>query len=222
MKYRAIYEARREAACGCRPEVPAPLPTGRTPWPGEGVRVRVATPTVVTDRESADKPLVDIDSDQGLGTGCRPWLKVSRDEKAFEACMAIAEKIGPIDTPAKAFKILKEAIGSEDQEVFGAMYLDTHLYVRGLAETGRGEYDAVMAPIKPTLRLAMADGITGLLCFHCHPTLYSEPSESDKAVTKAFEDACATLDLFFVDHIIVGGHKEFFSFADAGLLKDPK
>ena len=154
--------------------------------------------------------------------GCRPWLKVERDEKKFEACMAIAEKIGPIDSSKRAFEILKEAIGSEDQEVFGGMYLDTHLYLRGLAETGRGEFDAVMAPVKPTLRLAMLDGITGVLIFHCHPTLYSQPSDSDKQVTKAFEEACATLDLFFVDHIIVGGKKEYFSFADEGLLKESK
>jgi DNA repair protein RadC len=163
--------------------------------------------------------LVDIDSDKGLGGGCKPWLKVSRDQEAFEACMAIAEKIGPIDTPKKAFEILKEAIGAEDQEVFGAMYLDTHLYLRGLAETGRGEYDAVMAPLKPTLRLALAEGITGVLVFHCHPTLYSQASDSDIEVTKMFEKACATLDLFFVDHLIVGGRKEFFSFADEGYLK---
>jgi len=182
--------------------------------------------------------------EKGVGDACRPWLKVERDEVRYEACMRIAEDLGPIDSSKKAFEILKKAVGSEDQEVFGAMYLDTHLYLRGLAETGRGEIDSVMAPIKPTLRVAMAlnrqltsndklrprdkeilkhsveDGITGVLIFHCHPTLYSRPSDSDKDVTRAFEEACPLLDLFFVDHIIVGGQKEFFSFADAGLLQD--
>jgi DNA repair protein RadC len=152
---------------------------------------------------------------------------VERDEPKYEACMALSEKIGPIDSPKKAFAFLKQAVGVEDQEVFGALYLDTHLYIRDFAETGRGEVDAVMAPIKPTLRiatlrLAMDDLATGLLIFHCHPTLYSQPSDADKDVTKSFEEACDTLDLFFVDHMIIGGMKEYYSFADAGLLKPPK
>jgi len=217
-RYEAIYEARRDRS-RVRPVEPA-----RVVWPGMDVSgsrfANLSAPRA--RREEHQTPRVDIDSDKGLGVGCRPWLKIERDEKKFEACMAIAEKIGPIDTSKRAFEILKEAVGSEDQEVFGAAYLDTHLYLRGLAETGRGEMDAVMAPVKPTLRLALQDGITGVLIFHSHPTLYSKPSDSDKQVTKAFEEACVALDLFFVDHIIVGGWKEYFSFADEGLLKDPK
>jgi len=219
-KFDAIYESRRRAsaACGCQ-KTPQGEPPPRVVWPGESGRLVGASRGVELRQERSE---VDIDSPKGLGSQCRPWLKVERNEKYFEACMAVAEKIGPIDSSKKAFQILKEAIGSEDQEVFGGMYLDTHLYLRGLAETGRGEFDAVMAPLKPTLRLAMSDGITGLLIFHCHPTLYSQPSDADKGVTKAFEDACGTLDLFFVDHLIIGGHKEYFSFADEGLLQDPK
>jgi DNA repair protein RadC len=215
--YDAIYESRRRAsaACGCqKPQQAAPA-DGRVVWPGE-----MGAPRGRSERD--ERTSVDIDSAKGLGSGCRPWLKVERNEKYYEACMAIAEKIGPIDSSKKAFQILKEAVGSDDAESFGAMYLDTHLYLRGLAETGKGEYDAVMAPLKPTLRLAMQDGITGLLIYHCHPTLYSQPSDADKGVTKSFEDACVTLDLFFVDHLIIGGHKEYFSFADEGLLQDPK
>lgn len=152
------------------------------------------------------------------GAKCKPWLKVERDEAAFESCMAIAEKLGPIDGPKKAFEVLKESIGSEDQEVFGALYLDTHLYLRGFAETARGEIDSVMAPIGPTLRLAIAEGAQGILIFHCHPTLYTEPSEGDIEVTKAFAKACSAVNIFLADHIVVGGRKNFYSFADHGYL----
>jgi DNA repair protein RadC len=247
-----LYEARRAAAtaagCGCPRQE---SPEGETPdaWPPSNPII-VDAQRRAQARAGAGPEGRSIEQagsgPKGVGAACRPWLKVERDEVRYEACMAVAEGIGPIDSSKKAFEILKKAIGSEDQEVFGAMYLDTHLYLRGMAETGRGEIDSVMAPIKPTLRVALAldrqekalrgksmrprdkevlklateDGITGVLIFHCHPTLYSRPSESDKHVTRSFEDACPLLDLFFVDHIIVGGQKEFFSFADAGLLRD--
>ena len=150
---------------------------------------------------------------------CRPWLKVERDQPRYEACMKIAEQIGPVDSSRKAFRLLGEALGREDQEVFGAMYLDTHLQIRGLAETGRGEMDAVMAPISPTLRLAVAEGSQALIIFHVHPTLYVKPSQADVEVTRAFAQACRTLHMLLVDHIIIGGQNRYFSFADAGYLE---
>jgi hypothetical protein len=222
----AIYASRRDAACGCGKAPGGAAPTEEIPIATLAQR---ATSPIARPRAGATlkRPCalhpklpagLDTKGEPGLGGACRPWLRVERDEKHFEACMAIAEKIGPIDSPKKAFEILKEAVGSADAEVFGGMYLDTHLYLRGLAETGKGEYDAVMAPIKPTLRIAIAEGTTGLIVFHCHPTLYSQPSDADIEVTKSFQAACEALDLFFVDHIIIGGHKEFFSFADEGYL----
>lgn len=175
MRFEGLYEARRQRACGDKPDAPP--------------------------------------------AACKPWIKVERDEVRYEACMKIAESIGPVDSARKAFALLGPALGREDQEVFGAMFLDTHLQIRGLAETGRGEMDAVMAPIAPTLRIAILEGAQGVLIFHTHPTLYVEPSEADIATTAAFHEACRTVNLFLVDHIIIGGEGRYFSFDEAGFFK---
>jgi DNA repair protein RadC len=157
--------------------------------------------------------------DEPPPSACKPWLKVERDEKRYEACMAIAEKIGPINVSKKAFSIISAAVGAEDQEVFGALYLDTHMQVRGLAETGRGEIDATMAPLIPTLRIAIETGAQGLIIFHTHPTLYVEPSEADVEVTHQFDKACRTVGLMLADHLIIGGRGRYFSFLDQGILQ---
>ena len=167
----------------------------------------------------ADKSSAPAAPDKGGEGGCRPWLKVERDEKRYEACMRIAEKIGPVDSSKKAHALLADALGAEDQEVFGAMYLDTHLQIRGFAETGRGEIDAVMAPIAPTLRLAVVEGAQAVIIFHTHPTMLTQPSDGDRAVTAAFDEACRTLNLLLVDHLIIGGRNRYYSFLDAGELK---
>jgi len=150
---------------------------------------------------------------------CRPWLKVERNEAYYEACMAIAEKIGAIDHSRKAFEVLRAAVGQEDQEVFGALYLDTHNQIRGLAETARGEIDSVPAPIVPTLRIAIAEAATSLVVFHTHPTLYAQPSDADVATTLAFDEACSKVNLLLMDHLIIGGQRGYYSFLDHGVLK---
>lgn len=152
------------------------------------------------------------------GAPCRPWLRLLRDEKSYEACMGVARKLGPVDGSLAAFRFISAAVGSEDQEVFGALYLDTHMQIRGLAETGRGTIDSVQAPIGPTLRIAVTTGAHAIVIFHCHPTLIVTPSEGDKEVTKAFKQAAETLDILLADHLIIGGRKRYYSFADAGKL----
>lgn len=191
MKLEAIYEARARE-CGCKDAVAARAP-------------RAADPEPLPEPGPAPIPVTPA-------TGCKPWLKVERDEARYEACMKIAEAIGPIDTPERAFEILSEAMGSEDQEVFGVLLLDTHLQIRGLAETGRGEMSSVQAPIVPTMRIAVAEGAEAIVIWHLHPTLYTKPSDADIEVTRSFYKAAKALNILLVDHVIVGGKKGFYSF----------
>ena len=153
------------------------------------------------------------------GSACRPWLRLLRDEKAYEGCMAVARQIGAIRTSRQAFRFICAAVGQEDQEVFGALYLDTHLQIRGLAETGRGTLDSVQAPIGPTLRLAIETGAHAMVIFHCHPTLLVDPSQGDRDVTAAFKKACEAVEILLADHLIIGGQERYYSFVDAGALK---
>jgi DNA repair protein RadC len=156
------------------------------------------------------------------GSKCRPFLKVEKDAEKFAACNALADELGEINTPKKAFQIIDDAIGAEVNEVFGVMMLDIHLRFKGLAETGRGEAASVMAPLQPTLQIALASGANAIVIMHVHPSgIEAEPSDADKETTEAFAEACEVLGLPLIDHVIVGGSarkRSYFSFAEAGLL----
>lgn len=156
------------------------------------------------------------------GSACRPFLKIEKDADKFAACNALADEIGPLNTPKKAFKLIEQAIGNEVNEVFGFVSLDLHLRMKGVAETGRGEPSSVMAPLKPTLQMALADGAHCIILFHCHPSgVEAEPSEADEETTEAFVRACEVIELPLLDHVIVAGtskKRSYFSFAEAGLL----
>jgi DNA repair protein RadC len=158
----------------------------------------------------------------GRGSKCMPFLKVEKDAEKFAACNALAEKLGPIDTPKKAYQLLMDAIGDEVNEVFGLVTLDLHLRLKSIAETGRGEPSAVMAPMIPTLQAALIDGAHAVILHHVHPSgIEAEPSDADKETTEAFVEAFDTVGVILIDHLIVGGDikkRSYFSFLEAGLL----
>jgi hypothetical protein len=214
VKYEALY-ADRAASCGCKkpPQgggfLARHLAGLDAEVPARGRRGRPSPPRAAASATST------------AGT-CRPYLKLVKDIPAAEACRALADEIGPIDTPKKAYKILKEAIGDEVQEVFVVLTLDVHNGLLGIAQTGAGNIDSTPAPIIPTLRVAVMEGATSIVIAHVHPAGgETGPSEADEEVTKVFETACEQVDLLLLDHVIVssGG---YFSFLEDGKLGDLK
>jgi DNA repair protein RadC len=156
------------------------------------------------------------------GSKCRPFLRVEKDPQLFAACNAIADEIGPLDDPERAYRLIEQVIGNEVNEVFGLVTVDLHKRMKSIAETGRGEPASVMAPMVPTLQAALIDGAYGVIIFHVHPSgVEAQPSKADKDTTKAFAKAFDTVGVFFIDHIIVGGdveHRSYYSFVEAGAL----
>jgi len=156
------------------------------------------------------------------GSKCRPFLTIKKDDEKFAACNALADEVGPLNTPKKAYRIIEEAIGDEVNEVFGLVTLDLHLRMKSVAETGRGEPAAVMAPMVPTLQTALMDGAHAVIIFHVHPSgIEAKPSQADKDTTKSFVKAFETVNVIFMDHIIVGGdikNRSYYSFAEAKAL----
>lgn len=196
------------SACACR------APVRRPPRLVRGV-AEYARP----ERPRGTEPVILVGKP---GSKCRPFLKIEKDAEKFAACNALADELGEINTPKKAFQIIDDAIGAEVNEVFGVMMLDIHLRFKGLAETGRGEAASVMAPLQPTLQIALASGANAIVIMHVHPSgIEAEPSDADKETTEAFAEACEVLGLPLIDHVIVGGSarkRSYFSFAEAGLL----
>lgn len=159
----------------------------------------------------------------GKGSLCQPFLTLWKDAKRFAACNTLADQIGPIDSPEKAYGLIEDYLGAQVNEVFGLITLDLHSRMKSIAETGRGESAAVMAPMIPTLQVALIDGAHSVILWHCHPSgVEAEPSDADKETTEAFVDAFEQVgDIVLLDHLIAAGdsrNRSFFSFADAGLL----
>jgi DNA repair protein RadC len=64
-------------------------------------------------------------------------------------------------------------------------------------------------------------GVAAVILAHNHPSGETNPSNSDRAVTKKLQTALEAIDVEVLDHIILGhdqGHDQHFSFSDHHLL----
>lgn len=214
----------RHRGCGCHEPAHARVVAERTVQRGRIGMPRALTRAAESVRGRIHRPreVEPVILAGGPGSKCRPFLKIEKDADRFAACNALADELGPLNDPKKAFRLIEDAIGDEVNEVFGLVTLDLHLRMKSVAETGRGEPTSVMAPIVPTLQAALIDGAHAVIIFHCHPSgIEAKPSEADKETTEAFDEAFDVVNVGLIDHIIVGGdnrRRSYYSFLEDDAL----
>lgn len=104
------------------------------------------------------------------------------------------------------------------QEHFVALFLDSkNLAIEAIA--WQGTIDTGPVYVREVLRAALILGAPSIVVFHNHPSGDPEPSLCDREITKALLFACKTLEIKFLDHIIIG-RQGYYSFADKGLIQD--
>jgi hypothetical protein len=137
---------------------------------------------------------------------CLPWVRVTRDPERYEACLAKARKIGPIDNAHKVYDLLAPALEKEDVEVLVVVLLDVRRQLRGVSEVHRGQRSRVSVGVSDVMRIVIATGAEGFVCVHQHPSGNAGPSEADIELTKSINDACQPFgkDITFLGHVVIG------------------
>lgn len=111
------------------------------------------------------------------------------------------------------FKYLAQA----DQESLWILGLSTKNKVMCKELIALGGLDTcVVYPRVICKRLIMSDSCSVIL-IHNHPSGQPEPSNDDIRLTTAVKDACKTLDIRVLDHLIVG-EGTYFSFREKNLI----
>lgn len=149
---------------------------------------------------------------------CLPWVRIQRDPATFTKCLAEARALGPINNSKQVADLFRKEGLSQDQEVFYVLLLDTQRQCRGVGEISRGARDRVQTPIPDILRLPIVDGAMGFVVVHNHPSGKVQPSEADKEITKAINEAAHAVGVHLFDHVIIGTDKHY-SFYDSRKIK---
>jgi DNA repair protein RadC len=118
------------------------------------------------------------------------------------------------NNPTAVGNFLKHAIGKQDREVFGVLFLDTQHHKIAYEELFQGTIDAAAVYPREIVRRALMLNASALVLAHNHPSGDSDPSVADIVLTKKIIDACKTVDLRVLDHIVVG--KVPYSMAENG------
>ena len=80
-----------------------------------------------------------------------------------------------------------------------------------------GGVSGTVVDTKIILKHAIEILASGIIAVHNHPSGNLQPSEADRKITRTLKDAAKLLDIHLIDHLIIGD-KNYFSFADEGIL----
>jgi DNA repair protein RadC len=122
----------------------------------------------------------------------------------------------PLSRPAEVARYLHLRFWARDQEVVGALYLDSRNRLLGDRELFRGTLDRAVADPREVLKEALLRGAAAMILFHTHPSGDPSPSESDLAFTRRLKEAAEILGLRLADHLILGAAGRWVSLRQRG------
>lgn len=127
--------------------------------------------------------------------GKRPQIKISKD----------------------IYDIFRHVNANSPHEEMWALFLDHSNKVLGKFQVSIGSAKATLFDVKKVLKEALLRSAEGVALCHNHPSGALIPSGQDQNLTSSFAKACKTMDLRFLDHIIIST-EGYYSFADEGKL----
>jgi len=145
------------------------------------------------------------EANESLAEAPRP-MHVEIPPDAYAQWVAFGDKIGPVDTTEKIYRLLSPEVRKYDQEVFLVVVTDLHFKLRSVTEVGRGERSSVGVGIEEVMRAAlMTPGGAHFMCAHNHPSSKCSPSKADRDLHASIEEAAKSYaSLTYLDHVVIG------------------
>lgn len=124
-----------------------------------------------------------------------------------------------IKSAKDCYKYLKNKLSFLDQEHFVAIYLSINNKVILDKTISIGTSNKMITDPKDVIKWGIKVSAYGVIISHNHPSGDVIPSNEDIMFTHSLEQACKTVDLIFIDHIIVGKNK-YFSFKQKSIFNE--
>ncbi|HNS18806.1 MAG TPA: JAB domain-containing protein [Bacteroidales bacterium] len=131
------------------------------------------------------------------------------------------KEVPKISSSMDAVSYLRSVWGRriEHVEEFLILCLNRANLVLGYARISRGGLHDTVADPKVIFQVALKANASSLILCHNHPSGNTEPSESDKALTKRLVEAGKVLEIQVLDYVILTWDS-YFSFADEGIFPE--
>lgn len=120
-----------------------------------------------------------------------------------------------IHSSADIFRMMRPRIGHLPHEEIWAMLLNRRHECVKYIQLSKGGMSATVFDVRLLLRQALLENASAVVLCHNHPSGALVPSDQDDRITRRCKEACATLDLRLLDHLIVTSHNTgYYSYAD--------
>jgi DNA repair protein RadC len=127
-----------------------------------------------------------------------------------------------VNSSVDVYELLGHELSRAEQEVLVVLGLNHRNRVVGAVEVARGTPTKVCVGLPDILRAALILGACGVILVHNHPGGDPGPSSEDIELTKRVGEACKTIGIHLVDHVIIAGLPTAYpcaSFLDLRLLR---
>lgn len=112
-----------------------------------------------------------------------------------------------------AVEVAAQNLRTLDHEELWVAYLNKDNVVVSFEMVFKGSLDAVSISHRHIIAKALSKNASNLILFHNHPSGSPTPSISDINQTRMLTNACKTMEMLLLDHIIIGSGS-YYSFAD--------
>lgn len=106
----------------------------------------------------------------------------------------------------------------EPVEVFRVLLLDSKNQFLHFEDISRGSLSTSVVHPREVFWSAVHHRAAAIICLHNHPSGHPAPSREDRECTNRICSAGRILGIRVLDHIIIG-ERDYFSFADSGILE---
>lgn len=165
-----------------------------------------------------DKSLDELMQLKGIGRKGAIAVKCAFElgKRYIQQC-AISKPIR-LDGSDEIYNFLSPYMLGVDHEEFWSVVLNNNLNPLRVKRMSKGGLTETAADIRLILREVLLAKGTALVVAHNHPSGCVLPSGIDDKLTSQIREACATMRITFVDHLIIGGIGGFYSYHDNGKI----
>ena len=118
----------------------------------------------------------------------------------------------PMDGPEAAVKVMADMLEDYDREVVAIVNLQTDGKPINMNVVSMGALDQSIAHPREILKSTILSNASAIMLVHNHPSNKLQPSMDDIATTARVKQLCDLIGVKFLDHIIVGPGRDYYSF----------
>ena len=122
-----------------------------------------------------------------------------------------------IHSSTDVYRIMQPIMVNQEVEELWAIYMNMASRIVKMKRISVGGIAQTLVDIRILLKEALLCNAVAMTICHNHPSGNARPSKADDQLTEKISKACKTMDIRFLDHVILAD-ETYYSYADEGRL----